>query len=287
MNLVIRTIALGCLISLSAAGIAAAQNTPRTKTEKVQPATIAPSSSPKPRVPSSLPRAAERNTTSGNSSRSSRPEESSSPAAGTTRLMPSQTSLRNMGMGRPSTYTNNNNHSEATARTVSRPNKKVAPLKPVEKVDVNWMSLDQAMEKCKTEKRKIFIDVYTDWCGWCKHMDSTTFVDPAVARYLNDHYYPVKFNAEQSEDITFKDKVYHFKKSGNRGYHELAAFWLNSRLSFPTVVFLDENQNLIQPVPGYQDATKMETIIHYFGTDSHRKTPWETYEKNFTSGQQR
>lgn len=156
-------------------------------------------------------------------------------------------------------------------------------LKPVEKVNVNWMTLDQAIEQCKVEKRKIFVDVYTDWCGWCKHMDSTTFVNPAVARYLNEHYYPVKFNAEQSQDIVFKDKTYHFKKNGSRGYHELAALWLNNRLSFPTVVFLDESQNLIQPVPGYQDATKMEAIINYFGSDSHRKTPWETYEKNFSS----
>ena len=148
------------------------------------------------------------------------------------------------------------------------------------------MTLEQALEKCKTEKRKIFVDVYTDWCGWCKHMDSTTFVTPAVANYLNEHYYAVKFNAEQTQDINFKDKTYQFKKVGTHGHHELAALWLNNRLSFPTVVFLDENQNLIQPVPGYQDETKMEAIINYFGSDSHRKTPWETYEKNF-SGQQK
>jgi thioredoxin-related protein len=154
-------------------------------------------------------------------------------------------------------------------------------LKPAERGVVNWMTLEQALEKSKTEKRKIFVDMYTDWCGWCKHMDSTTFVHPAVAKYLNEHFYPVKFNAEQEKDIVFKDKTYHFKKSGTRGYHELAALWLNNRLSFPTVVFLDENQQLIQPVPGYQDAAKMEAIINYFGSDSHKKTPWETYEKNF------
>lgn len=160
---------------------------------------------------------------------------------------------------------------------------KVNPLKPTEKGVVNWMTLEQALEKSKTEKRKLFVDMYTDWCGWCKHMDSTTFVNAQVAKYLNDHYYPVKFNAEQEKDIVFKDKIYKFKKSGARGFHELAALWLNNRLSFPTVVFLDENQQLIQPVPGYQDATKMEAIINYFGSDSHKKTPWESYEKNFSN----
>lgn len=160
---------------------------------------------------------------------------------------------------------------------------KVTPLRSTERGTVNWMTLEQALEKSKTEKRKIFVDMYTDWCGWCKHMDSTTFVDARVAKYLNEHFYPVKFNAEQEKDIVFKDKTYKFKKSGSRGYHELAALWLNNRLSFPTVVFLDEAQQLIQPVPGYQDALKMEAIINYFGSDSHKKTPWESYEKNFAN----
>ncbi len=163
--------------------------------------------------------------------------------------------------------------------------RKKAQAKAEERVTINWMTLEQAMEKSKTEKRKVFVDVITPWCGWCKHMDSTTFVSGAVAKYLNDHYYPVKFNAEQQNDIIFKDKTYHFKKSGSRGHHELAAEWLNNRLTFPTVVFLDENMTLIQSLAGYQDAVKMEAIINYFGTDSHRKVPWESYEKKFVPQQ--
>ncbi|MCC6461815.1 MAG: DUF255 domain-containing protein [Saprospiraceae bacterium] len=152
---------------------------------------------------------------------------------------------------------------------------------------VQWMTLEEALEKSKTEKRKIFIDVYTDWCGWCKRMDESTFVDPEVSQYLNDNYYPVKFNAEQQQDIEFNNKTYHFKKNGARGYHELAAEWLNNRLSFPTVVFLDESFTLIQAIPTYLEAPKLETIINYFGTDSHKTTPWETYERKYNSTQQR
>jgi thioredoxin-related protein len=174
---------------------------------------------------------------------------------------------------------------KGNAPRTSGTDRKKATTKPEEKVSINWLTLEQAIEKSKTEKRKIFVDVYTSWCGWCKHMDSTTFVSGAVAKYLNEHYYPVKFNAEQQGDIVFKDKTYHFKKSGTRGHHELAAEWLNNRLTFPTIVFLDENMTLIQPLAGYQDATKMEAIINYFATDSHKKTPWESYEKKFVPGQ--
>ena len=154
-------------------------------------------------------------------------------------------------------------------------------------VKVQWMTLEEAQEKSKTEKRKIFIDVFTDWCGWCKRMDESTFVDPEVAKYLNENYYPVKLNAEQQDDILFNNKTYHFRKNGARGYHELAAELLNNRLSFPTVVFLDESLNLIQSIPSYLEAPKMETILNYFGTDSHKTTPWETYEKRFNNNTQR
>lgn len=281
MNLVNRIFtSIGLVVLL--AGFVSAQESPRTK-PGVSKTSIAPASNtPTPRNTTSTPRAAERsaamNRTIGRPTTTTTTTTKVVDRSTTEgRLMPSPTNLRN-STARPA-YSN----TRSGVKTVSKAAQKAPVLKPVEKVNVNWMTLDQAIEQCKVEKRKIFVDVYTDWCGWCKHMDSTTFVNPAVARYLNEHYYPVKFNAEQSQDIVFKDKTYHFKKNGSRGYHELAALWLNNRLSFPTVVFLDESQNLIQPVPGYQDATKMEAIINYFGSDSHRKTPWETYEKNFSS----
>ncbi|MBK9336820.1 MAG: hypothetical protein IPM98_09615 [Lewinellaceae bacterium] len=110
-------------------------------------------------------------------------------------------------------------------------------------------------------------------------------MDPSVAQYLNDNYYPVKLNAEQQEEITFNNKTYSFRKNGARGYHELAAELLNNRLSFPTVVFLDETMSVIQPIPGYLEAPKLEAILNYFGSDSHKTTPWETYERKFGNNQ--
>ncbi len=147
---------------------------------------------------------------------------------------------------------------------------------------IKWLTVEEALEKSKTDKRKILVDVYTDWCGWCKQMDSSTFKDPAVVNYINENYYPVKFNAEQATEVTYKGKTYKLvKQQGGKGYHELAALWLNNRLSYPTTVVLNEDQDLIQPIPGYQDAKKMDAILHYFGTDNHKKTPWEKYEKNY------
>ena len=62
--------------------------------------------------------------------------------------------------------------------------------------EIQWMTWDQAIAKNNENPRKIMIDVYTDWCGWCKRMDKSTFVDTAVVNYVNKHFYAVKFNAE-------------------------------------------------------------------------------------------
>lgn len=246
---------------------------PATSTSRSTKTTITPSATPS-RDQSSTPvvtpnRGATPSTTLGNST--------SNPRAQERAVRPSDQKAK-----RPATYAPPTSVTAAKGGNIGTA-QKATPLKSTARGTVNWMSLEQALEKSKTEKRKIFVDLYTDWCGWCKHMDSTTFVSVPVAKYLNEHYYPVKFNAEQEKDIVFHDQTYKFKKSGSRGYHELAALWLNNKFSFPTVVFLDENQQLIQPVPGYQDAVKMEAIINYFGSDSHKKTPWESYEKKFSN----
>ena len=136
---------------------------------------------------------------------------------------------------------------------------------------VKWMTFEQALERSKTEKRKIFIDVYTDWCGWCKVMDKNTFTDPHVAKILNEKFYPVKFNAEQTEDVVFAGNTFKFVPNGRSGYHQLAAALLNNQLSYPTVVFLDEDFRMIQPLPGYQKAPDFHKIIQFIGEDHWRK----------------
>ncbi|MCB9309734.1 MAG: DUF255 domain-containing protein [Lewinellaceae bacterium] len=146
---------------------------------------------------------------------------------------------------------------------------------------IKWLTWAQALEKSKVEKRKIFVDIYTDWCGWCKKLDATTFSEDQIAKYLNENYYPVKFNAEMQEPITLRGREYVFVKSGRSGYHELAAQLLQGKLSYPSMVFLDENFGLIQSIPGYQDVNTFEMIITYFGSNSHKSVAWQKYMMDF------
>lgn len=150
-------------------------------------------------------------------------------------------------------------------------------------VQVQWMSWEEALQKSKTEKRKILLDVYTEGCRWCKHMEKTTFRQPEIATYINDNFYPVKFDAERKEELVYLDKTYKFVKQGSVSYHELAAELLRGRLQLPAIVFMDENLRVIQSFVGYKTPQQLEKIATYFAMDHYKHTPWSTFQKNFKS----
>jgi thioredoxin-related protein len=148
---------------------------------------------------------------------------------------------------------------------------------------VKWYTIEEAMELTKKEPRKMMIDVYTTWCKWCKVMDTATFNNPYIAVYLNEKYYPVKFNAEQKADVTLDGKTYKFVPGGGRGYHELAVALLNGNLGYPSVVFLDEKANMIQPFQGYIQARQFDQIIKFIGGDLFKTQKWEEFLATYVS----
>jgi thioredoxin-related protein len=148
---------------------------------------------------------------------------------------------------------------------------------------IRWYTIKEVEELAKTEPRKVMIDVYTDWCGWCKKMDRETFGHPVIAEYINKNYYPVKFNAESKDEITFLGKTYKFVQSGARGYHELAAGLLNGQLQFPSIAYLNENLELLGAVAGYRSAREMEPLLNYIVEDKFEVQSLAEYQKNFSS----
>lgn len=119
---------------------------------------------------------------------------------------------------------------------------------------INWMTMEEVEKLTKENPRKIFVDVYTDWCGWCKRMDATTFTDEEVVAYVNENYYAVKLNAESQDNISLKGI--------NTTGAELARSFRVS--SYPTIVFIDETFHNITPVPGYRKAKEFHSILKQF-----------------------
>jgi len=150
--------------------------------------------------------------------------------------------------------------------------------------ELKWYTIEEVEKLSAENPRKIFIDVYTDWCGWCKRMDATTFKDPRIIKILNEDFYAVKLDGEGTEAIIFKDREYKFIPQGRNGYHELAAALLQGKLSYPTTVYLDENLNMIQPIPGYLQVQDLEPILIFLGKDHYKNQTWQDFlTKNYSN----
>lgn len=153
---------------------------------------------------------------------------------------------------------------------------------------INWMSMDEALAAQKVTPKKIFMDVYTKWCGPCKLLDKNTFSNSDVIAYINENYYAVKFNAEGTESITFEDFTYTNPnyQEGRKGRNATHFFADALKLrGYPSLVFFEENGKLIQAIPGYKTAQQLEIYLKMIASDDYKDVStveaWQTYQENF------
>lgn len=153
-------------------------------------------------------------------------------------------------------------------------------ITPSAEGDIEWLTWEEAVKRNETEPRKIFVDVYTDWCGWCKKMDASTFKDVNVVNMIKDDFYAVKFNAEQKEDIEFQGHTFKFTKGGRRGAHQLASALLDGRLGFPSFVILDESFARIMLSPGFKKPRELMTELSFAKEEQYKVMSWDEYKAN-------
>ncbi|MFO0761052.1 MAG: thioredoxin domain-containing protein [Byssovorax sp.] len=71
---------------------------------------------------------------------------------------------------------------------------------------VDWFPWgDEAFERAKALNRPVFLSVGYSTCHWCHVMEEESFEDEEIARYLNEHYVPIKVDREERPDV---DAVY-------------------------------------------------------------------------------
>ncbi|OAD45316.1 thioredoxin family protein [Polaribacter atrinae] len=149
--------------------------------------------------------------------------------------------------------------------------------------NIKWLGFEEAIELNKANPKPILVDIYTDWCGYCKKMDLNTYSNKTIGDYINKNFYAVKLDGEGKEDIIFNDHTFKFQKEGRRGYHQLAASLMDGKLSYPTTLFLSEDVQLLDKIPGYLDKEIMEKILVYFSDELYKTKKWEDFDNDFKS----
>jgi thioredoxin-related protein len=149
---------------------------------------------------------------------------------------------------------------------------------------IKWVSINELESLQQKEPRKVLIDVYTKWCGPCKMMMAQTFTDKSVIKMVNEKFYAVKFNAEGNEVIKFKgydfsNKKYVAEKPGRNGTHDFTAAIapVNGRIAYPTIVYMDENLNIISPVQGFMKPLQILPLLGYISEGAYTSQPYEKY----------
>lgn len=148
---------------------------------------------------------------------------------------------------------------------------------------VKWYTLEEALALNAKQPRKIIMDVYTDWCGWCKVLDQKTFNHPYIAKYLNENFYPVKFDAEQLGEVTYMGTTYKNQAKGNRSAHDLIIALTQGKLSYPTLIFFDEQSKPLTILPGFHEAVQLEPILAFLVLNKYKEQDFETFMKSFVS----
>jgi thioredoxin-related protein len=143
---------------------------------------------------------------------------------------------------------------------------------------VKWSSIHDALENPANNK-KTFVQISTGWCTSCKVM-KTSYLDTSVAKYITEKFNVVEFDPEQTDTIHFKGQQFVNPKSAQLPFHQLALYLGRNSITFPELIVLDENKEVIDVIGSYVSPVFLKEIAHFYGDDIYKKKSWADYMKD-------
>lgn len=154
-----------------------------------------------------------------------------------------------------------------------------AKVSPTEKEKINWLSIDEVNFKLKNQSKPVLIDLYTNWCYWCKVMDKKTYNNSKVVSYINEHFYAVKLNAETKDVVNWNGESYQYNVENK--LNDFTLYVTQNQPSFPTTVIFPEVTKMPASIPGLIVPKEMETILKYFGEGNYKIQDFRSFSENF------
>ena len=122
--------------------------------------------------------------------------------------------------------------------------------------EIRWEHrFDDAVKKAKAAKKPIMIDFWADWCGWCKRLDQTTYVDPAVVK-LSHEFVALKLDTDA------------------RGKNQEVALRYNVS-TLPTIAFITPGGRQILRLNGFQGPGQFPRTMQEARDAARRIMAWE------------
>ena len=130
-----------------------------------------------------------------------------------------------------------------------------------------WRSFDEGLKQAKLTGKKVLVDVYTDWCSWCKKMDANTYANKKVSEYLNKNFVIIKLNAEGDGTITYSgEKISPAQFAQGMGV-----------TGYPATLFLKSDGQPITLLPGYSEADMFIHVLTFIGENHYEKKKFQDY----------